>query len=165
MTCKCGSNNYPFWIHDAHGIPLVKACESCEEEKLKKYRPEVLNDSNYECCEEIDEDQIIMNTKHPDRWVLLEFTSKEHNGTFRKILSSWYGRYLDGDSWNLSSPIVNFNQKDNCYEIETESSLYVCHKNSYGMSSYTGSIYETMLESAKSKNVTLTLLEENNLLK
>ena len=54
--CSCGSNNYPFWIYDARGIALVKACESCEEEKLKRYRPEVLTDWNYECCEEIEED-------------------------------------------------------------------------------------------------------------
>ncbi len=54
--CSCGSNNFPFWIYDARGIPLVKACNSCEEEKLKRYRPEVLTDFNYECCEEIDED-------------------------------------------------------------------------------------------------------------
>lgn len=55
-NCSCGSNNYPFWIYDARGIALVKACESCEEEKLKRYRPEVLTDWNYECCEEIEED-------------------------------------------------------------------------------------------------------------
>lgn len=55
-NCSCGSNNYPFWIYDARGIALVKACESCEEEKLKRYRPEVLSDWNYECCEEIEED-------------------------------------------------------------------------------------------------------------
>lgn len=103
-----------------------------------------------------------MSIKHPDRWVLLEFISETH-GTFRKILSSWYGGYLSGDSWNVSSPIVNFNEKDNFYEIETESSIYVCHKNSYGMSSYTGSVYETMLESAKSKNVNLVLIKETDL--
>ena len=55
-NCSCGSNNYPFWIYDARGIALVKACNSCEEEKLKRYRPEVLSDWNYECCEEIEED-------------------------------------------------------------------------------------------------------------
>lgn len=54
--CNCGSNNYSFWIHDARGIPLVKVCDSCEKEKLKKYRPEVLTNSDYECCEEIDGD-------------------------------------------------------------------------------------------------------------
>lgn len=54
--CNCGSNNFPFWIYDARGIPLVRVCNSCEEEKLKRYRKDVLSDSEYECCEEIDED-------------------------------------------------------------------------------------------------------------
>ncbi len=54
--CNYGSNNYSFWINDARGIPLVRACDSCEEQKLKRHRSEVLTNSNYECCEEIDED-------------------------------------------------------------------------------------------------------------
>ncbi len=103
-----------------------------------------------------------MSIKHPDRWVLLKFVSKKH-GTLKKILSSWYGGYLGSDSWNLSSPIINSNEKDTYYELKTESSLYICHKNSYGMSSYTGSVYETMLDFAKSENVNLSIIKETEL--
>ena len=31
-----------WWAHDAQGIPLCRVCESCESEKLSRYRPEIL---------------------------------------------------------------------------------------------------------------------------
>jgi len=43
-----------WWEYDARGIPLARVCDDCREEKLKKYRPEVLNDSNYEADEPIE---------------------------------------------------------------------------------------------------------------
>ena len=103
-----------------------------------------------------------MKNKCPDKWVILNVVNEE-GFSFRKILSSWYGGYLSGDSWNLSSPIIEFNDKDTYFEIKTESSAYICYKNSYGMSSYTNGIYLTMLESTKSKSITLTLVKENEL--
>lgn len=54
--CNCGSNKHSWWHFDARGIELFKGCEDCEKEKLKQYRPEVLVDPNYECCEDVDED-------------------------------------------------------------------------------------------------------------
>jgi len=46
------------WIeYDARGIPLSKVCHLCREVKLKKYRPEVLTNPNYDTYgERIDED-------------------------------------------------------------------------------------------------------------
>ena len=42
--CKDGkeSNNDTWWVYDGRGIPLCKVCDDCEEQKLKRYRPEVL---------------------------------------------------------------------------------------------------------------------------
>ena len=31
-----------WWEHDAQGIPLCRVCDHCREEKLSKYRPEIL---------------------------------------------------------------------------------------------------------------------------
>lgn len=45
-----------WWEYDARGIPLCKVCPECKEQKLKRYRKEVLNDSNYECDEVIEDD-------------------------------------------------------------------------------------------------------------
>ena len=40
---------------DARGIPIGKVCSECEQERLSRYRPEVLNDCNYDSDEPIDE--------------------------------------------------------------------------------------------------------------
>lgn len=32
-----------WWEHDAQGIPLCRVCEHCIDEKLSKYRPEILS--------------------------------------------------------------------------------------------------------------------------
>jgi hypothetical protein len=45
-----------YWIDDARGIPLVRACDVCRDAKLARYRPEVLSDSNYHADEPIDGD-------------------------------------------------------------------------------------------------------------
>lgn len=43
------------WIeYDARGIPLGKVCDLCRDDLLKKYRPEVLTNPNYECDEPIE---------------------------------------------------------------------------------------------------------------
>ena len=51
---KC--DEYKYWIHDARGIHLCKACNACEKEKLNKYRPDVLTDPNYIADERIEPD-------------------------------------------------------------------------------------------------------------
>ena len=66
--CNCGSGLSSFWANDARGIPLTRVCEDCRESKLSKYRPEVLEDSNYKADEEIEPDY----WDQADRWELLE---------------------------------------------------------------------------------------------
>ena len=56
--CSCGSGELSHWEYDARGIPLARVCPKCREEKLAKYRPEVLTDSNYECDEPIEGEEI-----------------------------------------------------------------------------------------------------------
>jgi len=45
---------YP--IYDARHIFLTFACEHCQEERLKIFRPDVLTDPNYWHSEPIDDD-------------------------------------------------------------------------------------------------------------
>jgi hypothetical protein len=103
--------------------------------------------------------ELEMSNTCPDKWVILEFTSEKY-GKFRKILSSWFGGYLDGDSWKLSSLILKINEKGNYYEIVTESSIYECYKNLYGMSTYTYGVYNNLLDAAKKNSITLVVIEE-----
>lgn len=53
--CSCGSGEYPEEQYDARGIYLTSTCYQCEEERLGRFRPEVLTDSNYHTDEPIDE--------------------------------------------------------------------------------------------------------------
>lgn len=54
--CPCGSEKPSHWQHDARNIPLCRTCDDCHDEKMKRYRPEVLTDGNYDSEEPIDED-------------------------------------------------------------------------------------------------------------
>lgn len=82
-----------------------------------------------------------MTTYRPDKWAIIEVSS-EH-GTFRKVLASWIGGYIDSDRWKLSSAIRSVEKKEKYYEFFNESgSIYVCHKEAYGISAFTSSILE-----------------------
>jgi hypothetical protein len=37
------STNYTWWAKDARGIELCRVCDECEEEKIARYRPEILS--------------------------------------------------------------------------------------------------------------------------
>ena len=84
-------------------------------------------------------------TYYPDKWVVLEF--KIDGETFQKVLGAWFGGYLDGDSWRLSSVIVEKIDHGNHYEFLNESgSTYMCAKQTQGMSNFASSIYKRMKE-------------------
>jgi hypothetical protein len=53
-SCPCGSGRPSWWENDARGIPLARVCEKCKDEKLSKFRPEVLTDPNYETDEPVE---------------------------------------------------------------------------------------------------------------
>jgi len=43
-SCKDGVpvNRDSWWEYDGQGIPLCRVCEVCRDQKLAKYRPEIL---------------------------------------------------------------------------------------------------------------------------
>jgi hypothetical protein len=56
QECPCGSGEYPDDQHDARGIFLCYTCPKCEDEKLSRYRPDVLSDPNYWTDEPVEEE-------------------------------------------------------------------------------------------------------------
>lgn len=54
--CPCGSGRDSAWYYDARDIPLFRGCSKCAPTKLRRYRPEVLSDANYEADEPIEEE-------------------------------------------------------------------------------------------------------------
>lgn len=104
-----------------------------------------------------------MSTYYPDKWVLVEFDSPQH-GKITKVMSSNYGGYLGGDSWKLSSGINKIVVNKENYEFTNDSgSVYICHKNTYGMSSYAMSVYSNFVEQIKEANdgSTIRILDED----
>ena len=74
----------------------------------------------------------IMTT--PDKWVVLKIFSVSY-GTFYRVLGSWYGGYLHGNSWRLNSGIerVVKASKDTFLFYGVSGSCYECRINNYGM--------------------------------
>ena len=54
--CSCGSKEYPEAIYDGHGIFLCYACSKCRKQKLRRYRPDILE--AYECDEPIEPEEL-----------------------------------------------------------------------------------------------------------
>ena len=74
----------------------------------------------------------IMTT--PDRWVVLKILSVS-DGTFYKVLGSWYGGYNNGNFWRLNSGIQRVVKaaEDTFLFYGVSGSCYECHINNYGM--------------------------------
>lgn len=53
--CPCGSGLMSYWRRDARGIELCRTCPKCHDEKMGRYRPEVLTNANYDHDEPIDD--------------------------------------------------------------------------------------------------------------
>jgi hypothetical protein len=91
----------------------------------------------------------------PDRWVVLQLTTLETS--LKKVFAGWYGGYLDGDEWRLSSEIENIEEFEDRYEFANASgSKYICYKHKYGMTGMMGSVFSNW----KSKDIDIVVLEE-----
>lgn len=55
-VCSCGSGERRDELRDARGIFCCFYCSACEAEKRGRYRTEVLEDSDYQCDEQIEAD-------------------------------------------------------------------------------------------------------------
>lgn len=103
-----------------------------------------------------------MSVYNPDRWVVVKIVSPKH-GTCYKVLASWYGGYTGSDSWKLSSgnTAVSFDGERYTFP-QFSNSTYKCHKNSYGMSNYTSSIYSGWVRELKAGQGTIEILPQDS---
>ena len=80
----------------------------------------------------------------PDKWMLVRITGTDPHW---RIFATWYGGYLGSDSWRLNSGVTSVEDKDEWYDFHGHSgSLYRCHKESYGVSSYGQSVLTGLVE-------------------
>jgi hypothetical protein len=63
----------------------------------------------------------------PDKWVIIEITVE--NKIYHKVFASFYGGYLDEDSWKINSGINKLEENDTHYYFHGYSgSVYRCQK-------------------------------------
>jgi Mor family transcriptional regulator len=79
----------------------------------------------------------------PDRWAIVKIVSPQTDGKpMYKVLGSWHGGYLGGDSWKLNSGIKQIKKsKDKILFHGFSGSIYQGTKSNYGVSSYSNSVF------------------------
>ena len=83
------------------------------------------------------------NTYYPDKWELVKIKGKDME--FYKIFASFYGGFTNGDSWKISSGVIEVIEHEYHYSfINSSGSIYECNKDATGMSLYSSGIYETL---------------------
>lgn len=78
----------------------------------------------------------------PHKWVVIDYGKEVGYAPQRyAILAGWYGGFAGGDSWKRSSPIVEWDFKEDGLEVSTESgSKYVLHESTIGVTMLTQSL-------------------------
>lgn len=86
---------------------------------------------------------------HPDKWLLVKI-----NGTdpHYRVFGSWYGGYVDGDSYRMNSGITGVTEAGEFYLFKGASgSMYSCHKEMYGTHMYGMSVLNRLVENSQQK--------------
>jgi hypothetical protein len=97
----------------------------------------------------------------PDRWIILKITTPAE--TIYKVLAGWWGGYLGSDRWRLNSGIKSSTFSDDTFYFQSlTDSIYVCHKESYGMTGLMMSVYSSMREAVEEQGegMILELIDE-----
>lgn len=86
-----------------------------------------------------------MSRHEPNLWVVLKVSDGEDS--IFKVLGSWRGGYLDGDSWRLNSGITRVEREGDLLLFHGRTgSVYVCHEQAYGVSGYTSMVFSSWKE-------------------
>ena len=95
--------------------------------------------------------------KTPDKWIIV----KVPQGA--KVLGSWSGGYLDGDSWQLSSGLERIEEDGDYYLMHNVSgSVYKCHKKMEGMNMVAAGVFNQIKAmNDEVKQITVEEFNEN----
>ena len=100
-----------------------------------------------------------MSEYQPDKWVIVKFVKKDQ-APWYKVLGSWYGGYLNGDSWRMSSGLKSIETFENHYEMHNHSgSVYKVNKNTNGMHLTSAGIWADIEIQAKENDVEVSLID------
>ena len=104
-----------------------------------------------------------MSEYYPDKYVMVRITDKKTDEIHYRVLGSWYGGYLDGDSYRLNSGVEKYERTDDS-KIRFyggSGSLYEVDEKMYGMSIHAQSWLAQIAENSKDDvTVEVITLEE-----
>jgi len=82
----------------------------------------------------------------PDYWVVVK-VFREDGSPYYRLVCSWSGGYLDGDSWQINSGIVEMEDVGEHYIVHGKSgSRYQVYKDSYGLRDSMMPIVDTLCD-------------------
>lgn len=100
-----------------------------------------------------------MTTFTPDRWLVVKITVKEQ--THYRVFASWYGGWAGADSWQMNSGITEVSKEGYVFAFKGASgSVYECHEQSHGASSYGRSVLASMIDQQKDAGIDIVVLPE-----
>ena len=87
-------------------------------------------------------EQHIDRGHHPDKWVVIDYTSKVGKPEY-SLMCGWYGGFAGADSWRRSSPIVSVHSEECCWVATTGSGTkYFLYPGTIGVSMLTSGLLE-----------------------
>lgn len=103
----------------------------------------------------------------PDRWTVLKIESKnEEDQSHYRLFGCWIGGYAGSDSWRMNSGITSVEESDDLYLFKGSSgSIYRCHKNAYGLTSYGASVLHNLIEDSKGEISILQMPEDTDFMR
>ena len=131
-------------------------CQDCKRITLHIPKLDAVKNGQRVCdvcyrCNYYDDDTKIL----PDKWVVLKITPKDSDPIY-KVLASFYGGYLDGDSWRINSGIMRVEDDEQFLYFDGYSgSCYKCPKNinTYGTSSLSSGIVNNIISELSNRDV------------
>ncbi len=98
----------------------------------------------------------------PDKWVILKITGLGQ--VIYKVFGGWVEEYTTSPSWKLNSGIVNVTMDGDYFMFEGDSgSIYRCHKNQYGQTSYMIDVFKSFERLVENNhyNMTIDVMKED----
>lgn len=80
----------------------------------------------------------------PDKWIILKIDSS--NDPHLRVFASWWGGYLDSESWRINSGITGVEEYEDYFIFHGNTgSQYKCYKEAYGIASiYAQGVLESL---------------------
>ena len=100
---------------------------------------------------------------YPDRWLIIKI-----NEDIYKVFATWFGSYLQSDSWKMNSGIIKLEEDEKFYNFYGYSgSVYSCRKTSYGSTSFGYDVLSHFKAKINESEITdkLEVLDDQNWIK